>query len=196
MPTLKNLVDEVVNVENSIVSNRDTLKQILIDKKVEGLTNENKLSALINKVNDLRSVVKTLYIYNNGIDNVNGFTFHKGSGVFQKNTDHMLITANAVGWGNLQANTYIDSSKYTKLCIEHETYSNYENTNSYCSFSISLNSNSSTSVARFMLKLNGRFIEEFDISNININAIVDCMYSYSSSSSNRTMKIYKIWFEE
>lgn len=51
MPTLKNLVDEVVNIENEIVECRDTLKQILIDKKIENLENENRLFNLIEGVN-------------------------------------------------------------------------------------------------------------------------------------------------
>ena len=55
MPTLKNLVDEVVNIENELIECRDTLKQILIDKKVEGLENESRMSSLIDKVSEIKT---------------------------------------------------------------------------------------------------------------------------------------------
>ena len=67
MPTLKNLVDEVVNIENEIIGCRDTLKQILIDKKIEGLENENKLSILVGNVNMLDPYNENkLWLYNEG----------------------------------------------------------------------------------------------------------------------------------
>ena len=53
MATLKNLIDETTDIKNEIVECKDTLKQILVNKRIEGLENENKISILIDKTNDL-----------------------------------------------------------------------------------------------------------------------------------------------
>ena len=75
MATLKNLVDETTNIKNNIVRCRDTLKQILIDKKIEGLENENKLSTLVDKINildDYSPNILGLYKNGNEYTNVTG----------------------------------------------------------------------------------------------------------------------------
>ena len=46
--------NEIDSLNTELVECRDTLKQILIDKKIEGLENENKLSALIDKIKSLK----------------------------------------------------------------------------------------------------------------------------------------------
>ena len=56
MTTLKSLVDETTNIKNELVECRDALTQILINKKIENLGSENKLSALINEVSNIPTV--------------------------------------------------------------------------------------------------------------------------------------------
>lgn len=74
MATLKNLVDEIAVVEEKIVECRDSLKQILIDKKIDDLEKENKLSTLISKIGMLRHYVKDEYFYykNNTYNSITG----------------------------------------------------------------------------------------------------------------------------
>lgn len=60
MATLKSLVDETINIKNELVECRDTLKQILINKEIEVLESENKLSNLIDEVREISTPINTI----------------------------------------------------------------------------------------------------------------------------------------
>ena len=74
MATLKNLVDETTNIKNEIVECRDNLKQILVSKQVEGLSNVTKLPNLIEKVNNLIEPSKSISVIYNGDNEYTGIT--------------------------------------------------------------------------------------------------------------------------
>lgn len=56
MATLKNLVDETTNIKNEIVDCHSNLSRILTSKNVEVSEEDNKLSSLIDKIEDIKAV--------------------------------------------------------------------------------------------------------------------------------------------
>ena len=70
---MSSLSSEIVSVKDKVVECRDTLKQILIDKKIEGLEEETKLTTLINKVELLEDFIPPLVICDKG-KLLNGFS--------------------------------------------------------------------------------------------------------------------------
>ena len=130
MPTLKNLVDEVVNIENEIVGCRDTLKQILIDKKIQDLENESKLSILIDKVKMLMGVPSVLYLYKDGNSYTNitrGYTINNdtastGSGCNLTFSSDRIISNNFISNKQCRSrcvtNYPIDLTDYKKLIFK------------------------------------------------------------------------------
>ena len=134
MTTLKSLVDETTNIKNELVECRDTLKQILIDKKIEDLENENRLSILINKINILEPYDdNVLWLYKRGDERINvsgGFVQGKvknSYAKFIKNDTSMRLYTTSIATDRISCRTSnkIDLSEYksfsTKLHAKHNS---------------------------------------------------------------------------
>jgi hypothetical protein len=81
--------NEISSLNTELVECRDTLKHILIDKNIEGIENENSLSVLISKVNELEGSKVWLYKEGNEyIDKTGGYskTYSYGTHSFTKDT--------------------------------------------------------------------------------------------------------------
>ena len=92
--SLKDLVDRQELLTNNIEVQKNTLKSILENKNVEVSEEENKLSILINKVNQLGRIPQKLYLYKDGdecVGTTGGFDSYEKrlTTVFTKNTDHL-----------------------------------------------------------------------------------------------------------
>ena len=135
MATLKTLVNETTNIKNELVECRDNLKQILIDKKMEGLDGNDNLSTLINKVDDFDEFIPPiLYLYKNGdecMDVTGGWVFggsvgssnlSSGSYVREKRSDCIYMKTNSTGSAHYEANckieNYMNFKNYNTLCID------------------------------------------------------------------------------
>ena len=209
MATLKNLVGETTNIKDEIVECRDTLKQILIDKKIEDLENENKLSTLIDKVNELPN--KKLWLYKNGdecIDVTGGWELVKkrvqggDNCTIIKNADNIKTTsissANFPTICGMATKNSIDLSSYTKLYFElGYTYAkskvfecgtlnnkNIENNLANADY-FSAYSTVSSSVDRCILCVN--------ISNIKSSFIGA---TAGANYDTQTITLYNVWLEK
>ena len=58
--------ENISALQEELGTNKSTLKQILINKKIEGLENENRLSVLIDKVNLFDNYKPKTWLYNEG----------------------------------------------------------------------------------------------------------------------------------
>ena len=204
MPTLKNLVDEVVNIENEIVECRDTLKQILIDKKIEGLENENIIPNLINKVNDLENPnANKLWLYKDGVEYspISSFPLKvshtRGTEDIGQSYIQISCTSNnssvmsRIGFTNL-----VDLSLYKRIYIEWEFTRSHVANNIFSELVISSSKDFNTGVISSVSDLNiGKKISSIDISNINSSAYISVFLSCYGLSS-QTINIYKIWLEK
>ena len=205
MATLKNLVDETTNLKNELVECRDMLKQILIDKKIEGLENENKLSILIDKVNELEDCIPSiLYLYNNGNefeDITGGFTKAGQSngvgnvsitryvdGIYFSNSSRPNSYIYA-GIGTLNS---IDVSKFSKLCVEYEynVFLSSSMRNSVIELTNNLNDNGS--ICSISTGLSEKHTVSLDVSNVQQSCFVRVLVADSGSNT----KISRIWLEK
>ena len=125
MATLKSLVDETANIKNEIVECRDTLKQILIDKKLEDLENENKLPILIDKVKEFSAMKEKLWLYKNGNEDIELTHIEPTYGAtIVRGEDSININANTKTSASYQScltlynKSKIDLSEYNKLKVE------------------------------------------------------------------------------
>ena len=213
MPTLKNLVDEVVNIKNELVECRDTLKQILIDKKIEGLENENKLSSLINKVNNLgENPVLLLYNVGNEYKNTtSGWELIKSnsatSGVVTKNSNNMYLYTGTTGSSSPReksvyacAVNLINLSNYSKLYItvENVVYTDRANI-TLCVNTVKHTASSAiwgSGVASKQMTTNGTHTVDISSLTGNYYIYVDLYASADYTSAKASCNIVKIWLEK
>ena len=124
MPTLKSLVDETTNIKNEIVECRDTLRQILIDKKIQDLENENKLSILIDKVKMLIDAPSVLYLYKDGDSYTNitgGYTINNDTASTGSDCN-LTFSSDRIISNNFISNKQCRSSCVTNYPIDLTNY--------------------------------------------------------------------------
>lgn len=209
MATLKSLVDETTNIKNELVECRDSLKQILIDKKIEGLGNENRLSVLVDKVNVLSDYKEKLWLYKNG-DECNSITggwdyFTSG----YANTTYLkgeklsnclyskiskgsakCITPTTINAINLKDYKYI----YIKLNLSHGG----ELTKSIQDFAIRTSKNIQARAALISIDKAGTNTYSIDISSLTGSYYItfDTYINANFTDSYISSSIYEIWAEK
>lgn len=210
MPTLKNLVDETTDIKNEIIECRDTLKRILIDKEVEVLENENRMSILIDKVDKLENNISNeLWLYKEGNECssvtggwIKGHVYNTTSTTnFIKNANNITLTSSSGTRVTCLTSNLINVKKYSKLKVEVMVTSKgtscirvavSTNKNTNCE-------NTSGDIAKSAtwqenMTLNSRKVIELDISNAN----TDCYIGIANQSNSGTLKfnIFNVWLEK
>ena len=214
MATLKNLVDETTIIKNEIVECRDTLKQILIAKKIEGLENENRLSALIDKVNLFDDYIQpTLYLYNAGdecIGVTGGWvldtiaTSSYGKIQLEKNETYMRLitpsgnTSGTTSKGLIATSNYINVTNYNKLKLEVLANINGTQAHGRLIFGVKNSSDTTLTKKEYKSYANERTTEILDLSTITGNVAVQVYLDADGTASNpkHYIEIYKIWLEK
>ena len=125
--SLKDVIDRQELLNNSIEIQKNNLKNILVSKNVEIAEEENKLSNLIDKVNELGDAPPPpLYLYREGDEctNVTG-GFETGmittNGSVQKLPTHLQLTTTSAGnYATFVTSTKINLSNYSKLVCRYK----------------------------------------------------------------------------
>ena len=202
MPTLKNLVDEVVNIENEIVECRDALKQILLDKNIQGLENENSLSTLINKANELKSNGTCIYYYGDekvGITGgwIEGYKLGDNP-TFTKNVDSLQVKANgtstngSIGLFATSKSLNLTQYKAVKVIASIVTPSS----NGYAQINVTSTASTSNVLAYYESELgvsgsNLKF--ELNISSVSSGHVRVGVGGNTGNTMN--IKIHEVWLE-
>ena len=209
MATLKSLVDETTNIKNSIVSNRNTLKQILIDKKIKDISSVNSLSVLISNVSKLEGFDNTLYMYKEGVEHsltggINKITLRNtgGSVTCTKNATNLhaevvspTYTPTVAGFCTINK---IDLSQYSRLYFQ--TSLSY--TLDYSNYLGVLKDDKSTSNT----ELPDRYVSyvrasagDSIVTTLNISSLSGSYYICGSCGFNKStinLTIHRIWLEK
>ena len=212
MTTLENLVNETTNIKNSIVNSRNTLREILVNKNITGLSTSSTLTTLINKVNDID--VPILYLYNGGLeytDVTGGWDLIKSnsatSGVVTKNSDNMYLYTGETGKASPREKSVyacmvnlINLTTYSKLkatvenlsCGDRSTISLCVNTKKHTATSSIWGSG----VASKQMTTNGTHTVDISSLTGNYYVYVDLYASADYTSAKASCNIVKIWLEK
>lgn len=202
MPTLKNLVDEVVNIKDEIVECRDILKAKLISKKVEVTDNENRLSVLINKIDSIETMNMGLWLYKEGDEytSITGgwksFDAWTGGGKFNetiKNKDHLYVAEiyDCIGF----VCEKVDFTYYNKLYVDVEIVTNTDNSSMSAVIKDSYPYNANY-LARVGTSELGKQTLSLDISKITgVHKLTLESYTGTTSTAKFEFKVYKVWLE-
>ena len=211
--SLKELIDRQELLTNSIEVQKNTLKSILESKNVEVSEGENKLSILINKVNEFDDYAPPiLYLYNEGdecVDITNGWALDKkatssyGSIVLTKNSNNMYLEAPSGNNSGTTSNGYvvtsslIDGYMYSKVKLDVEVKIN--GTQAYNRFGFEIIDSSGNVIANNLYKsyTSSRNIEELviprTVSEFKVRIYVNA--DPTASNPRHFARIYKIWLE-
>ena len=211
--SLKELIDRQELLTNSIEVQKNTLKSILESKNVEVLEEENKLSILINKVNEFDDYAPPiLYLYNEGdkcVDITNGWALDKkatssyGSIVLTNNSNNMNLEAPSGNNSGTTSNGYvvtsslIDGYMYSKVKLDVEVKIN--GTQAYNRFGFEIIDSSGNVIANNLYKsyTSSRNIEELviprTVSEFKVRIYVNA--DPTASNPRHFARIYKIWLE-
>ena len=202
--SLKELIDRQELLTDLIEVQKNTLKSILESKNVEVSDSENKLSILINKVNELVEN-RTLWLYKNGDeykDITGGWTYNTTGhnsysySALVKNTDHLLVSASGGGKGcTAITSNSIDVTNFAKFMIEIEN--NNASSNIIGNFMhLTKSKNTNTQVVSTKPTTVSRQILTLDISSIVGNMYIAYeMFSNKLANETGTTKIYRAWLE-
>ena len=211
MATLKSLADETTNIKNEIIECRNTLKQILIDKKIEGLENEHKLPILIDKVKDLPELPSTVYLYKSGDENVSvtggwdfdtiSYTsgFGKARELMTKGTDKFYATlpsSNSIYYRG--TTNKIDLTKYSKLkCLLNFTSATHAGVNLYVSKDDASFTKNPPVATNHIESSATNAILTVDISNINdsYNIFISLYCGNASGGTGAKLEVLQVWLE-
>lgn len=129
--SLKELIDRQELLTNNIEVQKNTLKSILESKNVEIAEDEDIMSILIDKVNELEDAHSPLYLYNEGdecVDVTGGWVesyrrTQQGVPEWEKSSTGLVMRFPASSYGaviklKLCPNNAIDLTKYSKVCYE------------------------------------------------------------------------------
>lgn len=207
--SLKDVIDRQELLNNSIEVQKNNLKNILVSKNVE-VEEENKLSSLIDKVNELGDVpLPPLYLYNEGDEcedvtgGWEGDTQDKGwdyihtSVIGTKNPTNLHCVANSTRYkqGFITSKS-IDMTKYTKLYIYGTTTGLNSSNYIYASDKIRVEKNGSESVIGNRINENyTNKLKEYDISSLNGSYYVSVSCAREGTSGTGTYTVYKVWLE-
>ena len=203
--SLKELIDRQELLTNSIEVQKNTLKEILISKNIEVADSENKLSILIDKVNELEDCIPSiLYLYNNGNefeDITGGFTKAGQSngvgnvsitryvdGIYFSNSSRPNSYIYA-GIGTLNS---IDVSKFSKLCVEYEYNVFLSSSMRKSVIELTNNLNDNGSICSISTGLSEKHTVSLDVSNVQQSCFVRVLVADSGSNT----KISRIWLEK
>ena len=207
--SLKDLVDRQELLTNNIEEQKNTLKEILISKNVEVADSENKLSILIDKVNDLGKYDDgKLWLYKEGneyISTTGGWEgvdtwTEGGSGLtFTKNSDNLETYATYDCGGFFVKNqNMIDFTQYNKIYCEIEVDGTNLNISNGNTARINIKNNkpyNTTTVANMHIATKGRNTYSIDVANVTGN-YYPAIETYMSMSGYVRIKVYKIWLEK
>ena len=196
---MSSLSSEIVSVKDKVVECRDTLKQILIDKKIEGLENENRLSVLIDRVNLLRDYeYPKLRLYRDGDEctSVTGGYGYDGQTAFKKYSTYIEQTLSVAGWTTIRPNNYIDFTPYKKLVVEYYAKQTKLESSPYANCCIQIYNSSNTQLCSYDTDRGGTIkTMTIDLTNINVSARFRIYFSLSSSHRTTT-RLHKAWLEK
>lgn len=183
--SLKDVIDRQELLNNNIEIQKNNLKNILVGKNVE-VAEENKLSSLIDKVNELGDAPPPpLYLYREGdecVDVTGGFEayWQHSAGNFSKTNNRIkMVTPNIGGYnGRIISSLSVKLSRYNKLIFEiDEASSGY--TYAVCVFAgKSMSSERIANIAE--LKKAG--VYELNVSNVNSGYIGVDLSSHTTVS--------------
>ena len=121
MATLKNLVDEVGNIKNELVTCSNTLKNKLTDKDVS-FNRTDKLLSLINKVGDIKTgkryATGTIYPDTAGLFTVSNLSFNP--------TVIYARCAEGKWWSAYIKNVFIKNNNHILISMSEKTYEQVE----------------------------------------------------------------------
>ena len=202
--SLKDLVDRQELLTNNIEEQKNTLKEILISKNVEVADSENKLSILIQKVNEMENPdANKLWLYKDGNEykNItNGFIemrWDDSSGTLTKQSNKLNVVSKAQCVGFITSNKIVNDG-YKNACVEYKVNSKtgspsirldvYNKNNPKSTADrISMVSTSDTTLTKQIL----------DISNISEFYIAcSCYAGTLSSSDSANIDFMRIWLEK
>ena len=207
--SLKDLVDRQELLTNNIEEQKNTLKEILISKNVVVSEGENKLSILIDKVNELVNGMLWLYKEGNECPSVTGGFLEayssdwSNSPIFSKYSTYMQSSFTATSGGvysNIGTYNKINLSGFSKICIESEliTLDTSSSTRVF-KLEISNDKNNTSRVAHLEMNstLNkGRVISKLDISSLNTQYYISVVLGQYLANLKANAKIYNIWLEK
>lgn len=202
--SLKDVIDRQELLNNSIEVQKNNLKNILVGKNVEVAEEENKLSNLIEKVNELGDAPPPpLYLYNEGdecVDVTGGWTKESYNTTtnftLSKASSNMTVTVIGTGKSQICTTNAIDLTNYSKLCFDvhpqiNSDYAIYR----YGIVSAKLNSMESSALsAVFPSQKGNRATLVADISNINNSAYV-AIYTQKNGGADVVNAVYNVWLE-
>ena len=199
--SLKELIDRQELLTNSIEVQKNTLKSILESKNVEVSEEEDKLSILIQKVDELsESPIK--WIYKDGVEKVEITSFTSGHSDYtylpitkKEGYIDLSITNRANTFVHLSTKDKIDLTNYSKLKFEIDTNEVYSL--GYVGNTLSIDSvfNGTSQPAVLLINKVGRNVFELDIKNISGEHYV-CHSIQRVSVGSISSKVYKIWLEK
>ena len=195
---MSSLSSEIVSVKDKVVECRDTLKQILIDKKIEGLENENSLSLLISRVSELEELKEEIWLYKDGdefTDITGGYTYDGGT-KFTKYPTYIEQKLSVAGWVTIRPTKNIDFTPYKCLCIEYYASQTRTEASPYhnCLLRI-LNSSDSVVSTLELPRAATTNISRIDLENVNITGKFSLSFSISSGNT-AILRLHKAWLEK
>lgn len=208
--SLKDVIDRQELLNNSIEVQKNNLKNILVNKNVEVAEEENKLSSLIDKVNELGDAPPPpLYLYKEGdecVDITGGWIKHNPDssfpdGVFEKYDTYIETgdSNNRYNYSGQRSANSIDVTNYSKLYIDASSRNRVGSVSitSYICRQSNYNVRGDNSrVASVESTTAGRQILEMDLTNITGLVYVYCnSWSASYNSDTCIMQTYNILLE-
>ena len=208
--SLKDLVDRQELLTNNIEEQKNTLKSILESKNVEVSEGENKLSILIQKVNDLGKYDDgKLWLYREGneyTDITGGYTDSYAlpnnwtRKNHTKNSDNLLLST--IGTSGNQAcivgtEKFINLDGYSKLKMEVTVVKKVGSCWLGLQTRLNKTASDSTTNTTFQHLTSGTHTIETDISSLSSSqGIVFYCNSDTGSYNSAEIKVHKIWLEK
>lgn len=192
--SLLNTLNSIKEATSLVEAERNKLAHILTSKNVE-VSEDEKMSELIDKVELFDSVPERLYLYKDGdecVDVTGGFIIYKNNantvpvGVFESKDSYIELDATK-GYASCGSNNTINVSEFKTLYIDSET----NDSNAICCFTTVQNLVTTNRVAVVETTKNGvRGVVSIDISKLNSS------YFLGLGLGTSITKIYKIWLEK
>lgn len=193
--SLLNTLNSIKEATSLVEAERNKLAHILTSKNVE-VSEDEKMSELIDKIDLFDDVPERLYLYKDGVFNESfersNFFKPSENQVIHYESDYFEIVSAPAYSVNMFCFKNINFTDYNKLYVECEAdvYSNYN-----ANFTINVNTQeleeTSGSVAGF--KDHSDFVKGvklLDVSNVNGTYHLNLTIYYAS------LKIYKVWLEK
>lgn len=190
--SLKELMDRQELLTNVIEIQKNNLKSILESKNVEVSEEENKLSILINKVNEMENPeAYKLWLYREGVFNDNYVRTPHNTSIINYNNDNFVLNGiNSSYWVCRLAFENVDFTQYSTLHVECSLTlgSSQSSRNSTINVNAGMNSEgTSNPIGTKFTSAFSKSIKTIDISNIN------GVYYLNLTCFDTNLSVYKIW---